>query len=89
MNLRKLMLETLHFTYNAAKSMIRQCKRKIFWPGMKKHMQTKYEECEQCQEHKASQATPHNQVSSEDIFKNFMPGQRCRYTTQKKEMEIT
>ena len=49
-------------------------------------MQTKYEECEQCQEHKASQATPHNQVSSEDIFKNFMPGQRCRYTTQKKEI---
>ena len=35
-NLRKQMLETLHFTHSAAESMIRQCKRKIFLPGMKK-----------------------------------------------------
>ena len=42
---------------------------------MKKSLQKKYDKCEQCQEHKASQETPHNQVSSEDIFKNFMPGQ--------------
>ena len=41
-------------------------------------MQTKYEECEQCQEHKASQPTPHDQVSSEDIVKIFMPGQRLQ-----------
>ena len=68
------MQETFHFTHGVAESMIRQCKRKIFWPGMKKSLQKKYDECEQYQEHKASQATPHNQVSSEDIFKNFMPG---------------
>ena len=43
---------------------------------MKKHLKKKYEECEQCQEHKASQATPHNQVK--DIFKIFMPGQRLQ-----------
>ena len=41
-------------------------------------MQKKYEECEQCQQIKASQATPHNQVSGEDIFANFMPGQRLQ-----------
>ena len=45
---------------------------------MKKHLKKKYEECEQCQEHKTSQATPHNQVGNEDIFKNFMPGQRWK-----------
>ena len=45
---------------------------------MKKSLQQKYEECEQCQQHKASQATPHNQVSGEDIFSNFMPGQRLQ-----------
>ena len=27
------------------------------------------------QEHKASQATPHNEVSGEDIFSHFFPGQ--------------
>ena len=41
-------------------------------------MKKKYEECEQCEEHKALQATLHNQVSSEDILKNFMPGQRLQ-----------
>ena len=32
----------------------------------------------------ASQATPHNQVSSEDIIKNFMPGQRLQVDYAKK-----
>ena len=78
MSQRKQMVDTLHFSHSAADSMIIQCKRNIFWLGMKKSLQKKYEECEQCQEHKASKATHHNQVSSEDIFKNFMPGQRLQ-----------
>ena len=45
---------------------------------MKKSLQKEYEQCEQCQQHKASQATPHNQASGEDIFKNFLPGQRLQ-----------
>ena len=78
MNLGKHMLDTLHFTHSAAESMIRQCNRKIFCHGMKKQLKTKYDEYEQCQEHKSSQATPHNEVSSKDIFKNFMPVQRLQ-----------
>ena len=45
---------------------------------MRKSLQKKYEECEQCQQNKASQATPHTQVNGEDIFANFMPGQRLQ-----------
>ena len=78
------MLNTLHFTHSAAELMIRQSNRKIFWPGMKKYLKKKYEECEQCQENKASQVTPHNQVSGEDMFKNFLPGQRVQVDYAKK-----
>ena len=39
MSLRKQMEDTLHFSHSAAQSMITQCKRKIFWPGMKKSLQ--------------------------------------------------
>ena len=45
---------------------------------MRKSLQKKYEECEQCQQHKDSPATPHNQVIGEYIFANFMPGQRLQ-----------
>ena len=71
----KQIIDTLHFSHSAADSMIIQCKRKIFWPGMKKSLQKKYEEYEQSHPHKA---TPHNQVSSECIFQHFMPGQRLQ-----------
>ena len=47
--LRKQTEDTLHFSHTVAQSMITRCKRKIFWPGMKKSLQKKYEECEQCQ----------------------------------------
>ena len=47
--LRKQMEDTLHFSHTAAQSMITQCKKKIFWPGMKKSLQKNDEECEQCQ----------------------------------------
>ena len=56
--------------------MMRQCKRKNFWPGMKKDLKQKYEQFNQCQENKTLQALSHNKVSSEDIFKNFLPGQK-------------
>ena len=85
---RKQMVDTLHFSHSAAESMIIQCKRHIFWPGMNISLQKNHEECEQCQEHKASQATPHNQVSSEDIFQYFMPVSVCRWITQRRGTEI-
>ena len=56
--------------------MLRQCKKKIFWPGIRKDLKQKYVECNQCKENKTSKAQALNEVSSEDIFKNFLPGQR-------------
>ena len=64
--------------------MMRQSKRKIFWPGMRKDLKHKYEECNQCQEHKKSKAEAHNEISSEDIFKNVIPGQRLEVDSVEK-----
>ena len=50
--LRKQMEDILHFSHTAAQSMITQCKGKIFWPGMRKTLQKKYDDCEQCQQNK-------------------------------------
>ena len=58
--------------------MYTQCKGKIFWHNMRRLLQKKYEECNPCQEHKASQANPHNEVSGEDIFSHFFSGQRLQ-----------
>ena len=41
-------------------------------------LKRKYDECNTCQEHKASQATPHTDVSGADIFSHFHPGQRLQ-----------
>ena len=43
---------------------------------MKKNLKQKYEQCEKCEENKTLQATPHNEISSKDIFKILIPGQR-------------
>ena len=75
---RKQMMDILHFSHAAGQSMYTQCKGKIFWHNMCRSLQKKYEECNPCQEHKASQATPHNEVSGEDIFSHFFPGQRLQ-----------
>ena len=59
---RKNIVVTLHFSHSATDSMILQCRRKIYWPGIMQALQKKHEECEACQQNKASNATPHNQV---------------------------
>ena len=74
--LREQMLDILHYTHSAEEAMMRQYKRKIFWSGMKKDLKQKYEQCNQYQENKTSQAQANSEVSSEDSFKNFLPGQR-------------
>ena len=72
------MTDILHFSHAADRTMLTQCKNKIFWPGIAKTLQDRYADCEKCQQHKASQATPHTTVSGEDLFSNFMPGQRIQ-----------
>ena len=73
---REQMMNILQYTHSAEESMLWQCHKKIFWLGMMKQLKQKYEQCEKCQENKTSQATPHNEINSKDIFKNFLPGRR-------------
>ena len=75
---RSHMVDILHMSHAADQAMATQCRGKIFWPGMRTALKKKYDGCNTCQEHKASQATPHTDVSGEDIFSNFHPGQRLQ-----------
>ena len=75
---RSHMMNILHMSHAAGQAMYTQCRGKIFWPTMKSSLKKKYEECNICQEHKVSQATPHNEVSGEDIASHFHPGQRLQ-----------
>ena len=43
---------------------------------MSKDWKQKYDECNTCAEHKTDKAQAHNENSNEDIFKNFLLGQR-------------
>ena len=69
--------------------MYTQCRGKIFWPTMKASLQKKYDECNACQEHKVSQATPYNEVSGEDIFSNFSLDNASRSTIVKRGARTT
>ena len=75
---RSHMVDILHMSHAADQAMVTQCRGKIFWPGMRTALKKKYDGCNTCQEHKASQATPHTDVSGDDIFSNFHPGQRLQ-----------
>ena len=43
---------------------------------MRKDLKQKYEECNICQDNQTPKAQAHNEISNEDIFKNFLLGQR-------------
>ena len=49
---------------------------KIFWPRMREDLREKYEKCEECREHKPSKAQAHNEISQENMFAIYPPGQR-------------
>ena len=55
--LRTHMMDILHYTHCGDEAMLRKCKRKIFWPGMKKDLKQKYEECNSYQENIESSGT--------------------------------
>ena len=76
MSMRQEMARTLHLSHQADTAMVNQAKQKIFWPNMRKDLKNTYEECQKCQEDKTSKATKHNEVSQENIFNNFIPGQQ-------------
>ena len=56
--------------------MVNQAKQKIFWPNMRQDLKRTYDECQTCQEDKTSKANEQNEISQENIFNNFIPGQQ-------------
>ena len=76
--IRERMLSTLHFTYYSWETILKQAQGKIFWPGLRNDLKSKYENCTECQRNKNSKAQAHNEVSKKNMFDNFLRGQRVQ-----------
>ena len=72
------MLSTLHFTHHGNETMMKQTRGKIFWPGMRDDLLERYKNCEECREHKPSKAQMHNEISQNNMFDNYLPGQKVQ-----------
>ena len=72
------MLSTLHVTHYSDKTMMKQAQGKIFWPGMRKDLKARYENCAECQNNKNSKAQANNEVSQKNMFANYVSGQRVQ-----------
>ena len=70
------MCQTLHFTHHSEEMMMKQAKDEIFWPSMKGELRNVYETCQKCRELRPSKAQEHNEVSQQNLFESFLPGQR-------------
>ena len=75
-SMRAEMMRVLHLSHSGDVSMLLQAKNKIFWPGMRKDLKKVYDSCQDCAENKTSKANESNEVSYDNIFKNFTPGQQ-------------
>ena len=75
-SMRTEMMRVLHLTHSGDVAMLTQAKNKIFWPGMRKDLKNVYDTCQDCAENKTSKANEANEVSCENIFRNFIPGQQ-------------
>ena len=56
--------------------MMKQAKDKIFWPSMRGALRNVYNTCQECRENRPSKAQEHNEVSQQNLFDSFLPGQR-------------
>ena len=72
---RAHLVGVLHMGHQSADTMVRQCKGRIFWPGMRKSLNDCYETCEACSLWRVSRMSPKVEVNYNDLFENFFPGQ--------------
>ena len=75
-NLRAKMLENLHITHSSDIYMILQAKGKICWPNIKEDIRGYYKRCQECLEFKHSKAQKSSEISYENLFEHFLPGQQ-------------
>ena len=43
---------------------------------MRDDLKLKYENCEECRQHKSSRAQAHNEISQKNMFDSYQPGKR-------------
>ena len=77
-NLRSKMLENLHITHSSDTLMILQAKNKICWPNIKQEIRRHYKNCQECLEFKRSKAQKSSEISYENLFERFEPGQQIQ-----------
>ena len=67
--------------------MLRQTKKKLFWPNICGNLKKKYDECNicACAEYRIDKAQAHNKISNGNIFKNFLTGQRLELDYAERE----
>ena len=65
-------MRILHITHVSNDMMIRQCKSRLYWPGLHAELHALYQECQQCLENRASKSKPRVEVHHASIF-GFVP----------------
>ena len=80
-SLRSRMLDNLHITHSSDSQMILQAKNKIAWPNIKEEIRRHYKSCQECLEFRRSKAQQNTEISYENVFERFEPGQfiQCDY----------
>ena len=75
-------LENLHVTHSSDTYMIMQTKGKIWWPSMKADIKDFFKKCSECLEFRRSKAQRGTEISYENLFENFEPGQQVQCDLQ-------
>ena len=73
---REKMCQTLHFTHLSDEMIMKQAKDKIFWPNMRSELRKVYDTCQEYRTNSPSKAQEHNEVSQQNLFDSYLPGQR-------------
>ena len=72
------MMDVLHLGHHSAESMIRNCKSRVFFPGIRKKLQEKYDNCAACTLYRVSRMSPKTEVDYSDIFSELFSGPNAR-----------
>jgi hypothetical protein len=64
---RSHMVDTLHLTHASAESMLMNAKDRVWWPGIRASLHSKYNSCKECSLFRISQQRPTNEVSQKGL----------------------
>ena len=72
------MLHNIHITHSSDAYMIMNARKKICWRSMKADIKEFYKNCSECLEFKRSKAQEGTEISYENLFEHFEPGQQVQ-----------